>query len=144
MSLANSILFAACFMCAIICLPIYLSWQDWRHQTIPLWGLTTWVILCICWANVHKSVSFDAFYLLSGFSLCTLLYQYIRQKEYIGFADLVILVSLSTWLHLTQLPALFISCGALGVLSVILSKKKRFPFVPIVFLAALIVYFLKA
>ncbi|MES2253072.1 MAG: prepilin peptidase [Pseudomonadota bacterium] len=118
-------------------LALYLSWQDWRTQSIPLWGLLAWVALC-AFSAFYGTPSCMAFSLLFGVSICLAVYQYLRKQELIGLADLIVLTSLSAWIDVSKLPALFLLCGTLGILATVVLKNKRFPFLSVLFLAAAI------
>lgn len=117
----------------------YLSWQDWRYQSVPLLGLVAWLICSVI--AFYGRPSLMAFFVLSGISLIIGAFQYLRKKMYIGIADLVMLTSLSAWVHVEKLPMLFLICGVLGITSAIILKNKRFPFLPPLFLAAASVSF---
>jgi hypothetical protein len=126
--------------CLAAVLAIYLSWQDWRTQSIPMLGLLSWLVVSALLA-FYGSPSLMAFGVLFGMSFGIGLFQYFRKKMYIGIADLIVLTSLSAWVQVTQLPMLFLICGMLGVASAIILKNKRFPFLPALFLAAAVVTF---
>lgn len=121
--------------CLSAILATYLSWQDWRTQSIPMLGLLGWLAISALLA-FYGSPSLIAFCILSGISLSIGLYQHFRQTMYIGIADLIVLTSLSAWIPVAKLPALFLICGVLGIISVMILKNKRFPFMPALFLAA--------
>lgn len=123
------------FLCAL-----YLSWQDWRYQSIPMLGLLSWLIITGVLA-IYGTPSLMTFCILAGMSLVIALYQHFSKKAYIGIADLIIMTSLSSWIHVEKLPRLFLICGVLGIALAIILKNKRFPFLPALFLAAAIVSF---
>ena len=127
--------------CLAAGLAVYLSWQDWRAQSIPMLGLLGWLAVSVLLA-FYGNPSLIVFCVLSGMSLSIGLTQHFSQKIYIGIADLIVLTSLSAWIHVAQLPVLLILCGALGIISAVVLKNKRFPFLPALFLATAIVYFL--
>ena len=120
---------------------LYLSWEDLRHQSVPILSLLIWVILCALLA-FYGNPSLPSFAVLLGISICILLYQHFSQIIYIGLADLVVLTSLSAWVPVIKLPALFLMCGTLGLATTLILKQKRFPFLPALFLATAIVFFL--
>jgi prepilin signal peptidase PulO-like enzyme (type II secretory pathway) len=126
--------------CLTAILAAYLSWQDWRTQSIPMLGLLGWLAMSALFA-FYGNPSLMVFCVLSGISLSIGLYQHFSKKVYIGIADLVVLTSLSAWVHVEKLPILFLICGVLGIASAIILKNKRFPFLPALFLAAAIVSF---
>lgn len=127
--------------CLAVILAGYLSWQDWRTQSIPMLGLLSWLVISVLSA-IYGTPSLAVFCLLFGVSANIALYQRFSEKTYIGIADLIILTSLSAWIHLPQLPILLLICGLFGLISAMLLKSKRFPFLPALFLSALITYFL--
>ncbi|MDP4725597.1 MAG: hypothetical protein NWR39_01715 [Pseudomonadota bacterium] len=126
--------------CLAAILAAYLSWQDWRHQSIPVLGLLGWIVVSASLA-FYGNASLVTFCILSGISISISLYQHFSEKVYIGTADLIILTSLSAWIQTTQLPMLFLTCGVLGIISAAVLKSKRFPFLPALFLASAIISF---
>ncbi len=126
--------------CLAAILAAYLSWQDWRTQSIPMLGLLGWLAVSELLA-FYGSPSLIAFCVLSGISLSIGAFQHLHKKMYIGIADLIVLTSLSAWIHISQLPLLFLICGVFGIISAAIIKDKRFPFLPALFLAATIVSF---
>jgi prepilin signal peptidase PulO-like enzyme (type II secretory pathway) len=126
--------------CVAAILAAYLSWQDWRTQSIPMLGLLGWLAVSVLLA-FYGNPSLMAFCVLSGISLGIGAFQHLSKKMYIGIADLIILTSLSSWIHTSQLPMLFLICGMLGIISAAILKNKRFPFLPALFLSAAVISF---
>lgn len=127
--------------CLAAILAGYLSWQDWRTQSIPMLGLLAWLAISGLSA-FYGNPSLVTFCLLFGASANIALYQHFSQKTFIGIADLIILISLSAWIQLSQLPMLLFICGLLGIISATIVKNRRFPFLPALFLSAIITYFI--
>jgi prepilin signal peptidase PulO-like enzyme (type II secretory pathway) len=115
----------------------YLSWQDWRHESVPIWALGLWGLICIIYAytiHFHK----DTFIALASVSALLYLYQWVRKKELIGFADIVIITSLCVGISLDMAPLFLILAGLLGSATAYFTSSKHFPFLPSIFVAAAI------
>jgi prepilin signal peptidase PulO-like enzyme (type II secretory pathway) len=120
-------------------LAAYLTFQDCRTQHIPLLGLLVWVVIHGFIAYVGEQ-SFETFMIFLGLCVCIGVVQIVVKEMYIGVADLIVMTSFSAWMTTEQLPLFFMVCGGLGALTAIVTKSKRFPFMPALFASAFIIF----
>ncbi|MDP3372143.1 MAG: hypothetical protein Q8S21_04555 [Candidatus Paracaedibacteraceae bacterium] len=131
-STAHTLLITMAALCAA-----YLSWQDWHHESVPIWALSLWGLLFILIALITPP-HYDTFIALTSLSAFLYAYQWFRQKELIGFADIIVIVSLSLWIQLDIVPLFLALTGILGTATAYLLTSKRFPFLPSIFIASAI------
>lgn len=127
---------------AVLC-AAYLSWQDWRHKSVPIWVLTLWGLFSILIAST-TTPHYDTFIALISLSAFLYIYQWLRQKELIGLADTIVTLSLSFWIHLDMVPLFLVLIGVLGTATAYFLRSKHFPFLPSIFTASAITIILQS
>jgi prepilin signal peptidase PulO-like enzyme (type II secretory pathway) len=112
----------------------YLIVEDIRKLSVPLWALILWMALM--GIGLLADPSQLATVLVLGFvGLALVLYQWVRKRLLIGYADMVVFASLGVFLPLLVTPVYIVLCGIFGLCSAIIWRNKRIPFMPILFLS---------
>lgn len=124
-------------LCMAAVCAAYLSWQDWRYESVPLWAVLIWALICAVVAFYNPP--YTSFVILSVVSIILLFYQLIKRQQLIAITDLCVMTSMSVWLSIETIPIFLTLTGIFGVITSYILNAKRFPLLPALFLSAALV-----
>lgn len=117
-------------------LGIILSIQDFKHQKVGVIPLFSFVIVCVLLGYFTREFCIIPFLIFIIIGLITYIF---KRKQAFGLADYIMTFAISFIMPIDGLDIFIILCGILGILTSILFKKKKFPFLPIIFISSIIV-----
>ncbi|MBQ8651080.1 MAG: prepilin peptidase [Alphaproteobacteria bacterium] len=112
-----------------------MSIQDIRSRTIGVMPLTIFSICSTLVCTYEQKYCFTPFLILL---LIGIIFVIKNKKHAIGFGDYVFMFFISFFIQNDMWPLFLITCGILGIIANLFSKNNNIPFIPIIFLSAII------
>ena len=115
---------------------IVLSLQDFKNQKvgiIPLFGFT---VTCVFLGYFTKKFCFIPFFIFLGIGLILYIF---KRKQAFGMADYIMIFAISFILPSDSWHLFIMLCGVFGILCSLILKKKKSPFLPVIFLTSMII-----
>ncbi|MDR1391330.1 MAG: hypothetical protein LBI95_03110 [Holosporales bacterium] len=113
--------------------------QDLRKKAVDLLSIIGFLSGCALIFFNERKCCFIPFFI---FLIIGILYFIVKRKQAFGSADYVIGFSVSLLLNQKNWPLFILLCGMFGVLTSLLFKSKKFPFIPSILASILLVRFL--
>ena len=129
------VLYVPIVLCGVV-----LAIQDFRTGSVMLPPLLGFLLSCSAIGIINRNCDIFA---SSIFLLIGAIFFFLKREKAFGGADYVIVFAVSFLLPGGYCPLFITSCGVLGILISIMGKKRRFPFIPAILTATLVVKFIE-
>ncbi len=109
--------------------------QDLKSQSVSFLLLLGFFTFCAMSGIFHKNYTFIPVFI---FLLIGLTYYVFKRHSVFGVADYIVVSAVSFLLSDAQVPYFITLCGVFGIVTSLILKSRKFPFIPAVLLSVLL------